>query len=850
MKLRALLATACLASISRAEVVELGVDNLAATIKSKPWTIVLFYDRNNEKEHEELDQLMTSLDSIFAANASTLGFAKLDIRRHSSYREAYKQADAPDPFIHDYFDGFPESAENKLVISHRTFMNLNGDLYWPTTTVLMADDFNVYSSLDLDFNASIQARIDILARWIEKSTTWPSEDIEELILSPINKEAKVSLEKKGKGNSFTFSKYFETLPSFHNDEKERDDRFVLEAGANESMNADLDGFYKHEPLYDREDEEDWLDVLALVIDRYLNWVEGYETKWDARRKAREDEQTNFGPLLYEMDQQLQDLFDRTFGRKGKMPQDRETLDATMSTREIKEKHETKSGVPNLRPHLDETVFGYGRPPNSIGSNLTVNEEVIEKLEEHEKKRAVPNLRPYLDEMVFGYGRSPESLDIYLREEVMQKLGPDTGTRQEARKTANPKDFAMFERMREYMKIVEDTNEDEALYLYTLEDLVTQWHNILVDFHDNLNQHYIEYLAKHPLAENGFKRETIEVIDMEDPENFALLSNYDAFHKRYTEPSVPVILGNVNMTDHRFTLAYLVEQCGASDVTSDVKVSNPVGEKSADDWGGLDDYKLDTNLLNNERKAEGYNRDLTLEQFIKLSRKLDNLYLHDFSLPDTCAKILHEETLYDEYQKFRIPSVLASYDLFHRVPFYDYASSWPSLFIGKKGSNSKIHVDSGATGFFMYLVSGRKRWIITQPSERPFLYERITKRSMVADVLGIDKSEAANEFLSKRFPLLHRVESMYEVIQEPGQLMYIPPDSPHAVENLEDTIGIALNLSPRDAFARHLHDQIHLDRQFGYSELAMKYMLFQENAENPMPTKDPLYMTFAEYKGQV
>ena len=846
MKLRAVLATACLASISRADVVKLGVDNLASTIKSKPWTIVLFYDRNNERENYDLDQLMASLDSTFSAN-TTLGFAKLDICRHSSYREAYKQADSPDPFIHDFYDGFPESAENKLVIGHQTFMNLNDDLYWPTTVVLMADDFNVYSALDLDFNANVQARINILARWIEKSMTWPPEDTTEIILSPINKEAKKTLAKKDKDSSFTFSKYFQTLPAFHDDDnEEQDDSFLLEAGANESMNVDLGGPYKHEPLYERDDEEDWLDVLASVIDRYLTWVEGYETKWDASRKAREDEQSNFGPLLYEMDQKLQDLVDRIFGPKGKLLQDRET----MSTRETKEKHDPKRAVPKLRPHLDETVFGYDRSPHSIGSNLSLKDEVIEMLEEHEKKHAIPNLRPYLDEMVFGYGRSPASLGRYFKEEVMQKLGPNAGIRQEARKEVNPKDFAMFERMREYMKVVEDTNMDEVLYSNTLEDLVTHWHNILVDFQHNLSQHYLEYRAEHPLADNGFKRETIDVIDMEDPKNFALLSDYDAFHKRYTQPSVPVILGNVNMTDHPFTLAYLVEQCGASDVTSDVKVSNPVGEKSADDWGGLDQYKLDTNLLNDERKAEGHKRDLTLQQFIALSRKLDNVYLHDFSLPDSCAKILHEETLYDKHQKFRIPSVLASYDLFHRLMFYDYSNSWPSLFIGKKGSNSKIHVDSGATGFFMYLVSGRKRWIVTKPSERPFLYEKITKNSMVADVLGIDKSDAANDFLSKRFPLLHRVENMYEVIQEPGQLIYIPPDSPHAVENLEDTVGISLNFSPRDAFARHLHDQIHHDREFGYSELAMKYMLFEENAENAMPTKDPLYMTFAEYKGQV
>jgi hypothetical protein len=151
---------------------------------------------------------------------------------------------------------------------------------------------------------------------------------------------------------------------------------------------------------------------------------------------------------------------------------------------------------------------------------------------------------------------------------------------------------------------------------------------------------------------------------------------------------------------------------------------------------------------------------------------------------------------------------------------------------------------------MYLVSGRKRWVITSPSERPFLYESILKQGVAADVLGIDKHEDVNEFLSERFPLLHRAENIYEVIQEPGQLIYIPPDSPHAVENLEDIVGIALNLGPRDGIARHLHDHIHLTRQFGDIELAIKYILFEDNADRPMPTKDPLYMTFAEYHAQM
>ena len=93
---------------------------------------------------------------------------------------------------------------------------------------------------------------------------------------------------------------------------------------------------------------------------------------------------------------------------------------------------------------------------------------------------------------------------------------------------------MFERIREYMKIVEETNKDGDLYLYPLADLITQWHNIMVEFQDKLNQRYLIYLSKHPLPDHTFKRRDVQVIDMKDPNNVDLLTNYDEFHKRYTK----------------------------------------------------------------------------------------------------------------------------------------------------------------------------------------------------------------------------------------------------------------------------------------------------------------------------
>ena len=49
------------------------------------------------------------------------------------------------------------------------------------------------------------------------------------------------------------------------------------------------------------------------------------------------------------------------------------------------------------------------------------------------------------------------------------------------------------------------------------------------------------------------------------------------------------------------------------------------------------------------------------------------------------------------------------DYFQRVFPNGYQHSWPSLFIGAKGTQSDMHVDSGGTNFWLYLLSGKKEW---------------------------------------------------------------------------------------------------------------------------------------------
>jgi hypothetical protein len=357
--------------------------------------------------------------------------------------------------------------------------------------------------------------------------------------------------------------------------------------------------------------------------------------------------------------------------------------------------------------------------------------------------------------------------------------------------------------------------------------------------------------------------------MNDPQNFPLLSDYDEFERRYTMQRKPVVLSNVALTTTNWTVDYLVETCGFIDVTQSVKKSHNVHEQGNDEWGGLTDFELPIELMTKQRRAilEDEEEDdddayaLSLEQFVALAERLDDLYLHDYSIWKKCAALFNDKTPYDpfEQQYFRIPSVIGSYDLLQRIGHSPYMYSWPSLFIGRKGSNSKLHVDSGATGFWMYLVSGRKRWVVYDEAERPFLYEAFLDSSFAANVLmlhstpNVTYNERVNDFFDVKFPLLNRphTESKgYEFVQEAGQLIYIPPNSPHAVENLDDIVGIAYNLIPRAGVAKHLHHLMHSTNNFAALEIALRYWITEpSHRSTPTQTVDPLYATLGEYISQ-
>jgi hypothetical protein len=827
-------------------VCELDLDSFAPTIGSSSFTLVLFYDRDDtsvktQRKHDILSRLaheyyqMKQPPAFFMKNIR-VSFAKLDIRKHNFLRWVYSPFKTRfgvgreyDDFYEDYdkLDNTWSPITHDMVNS-TTFMSLDSHQLpkFPTRWMLFNEDFNIlnyvhsgstidgvapvvdddYSSVRLWLGRAIRDDLHFVMqgvgqpRWafgesnddpkfLIKSRIYSEREqkreyAESDAMGTIDWEAAGKMAAKAKENEVTSERF---NPDLHLVDKDDDG----------------ETFYKYQQIADFNYAKDavFMKKIAKLAEVYLAWAGCYENLWDDERKAREDERTNYGFYLKQMNLQVKDMLFSVF-----------------------------------EDDLDDRSNPLIRPED------------------------IPTLKHYFEDMLFGYGRSPATLNNYLHENVYNANGNTTG-------------IELFERIREYMHVRETVGVkgEERRYAMYFRTLQIKWAAILAEFHTNLSRHYVSYRQANPDKDhqNRYVFEKLDVIDMGDPDNFEFLSNYDEFERRYTAKRQPYILSNVELTKpYNYTLAFLVKKCGFVDVTKSVRESYRIGDESVKNWGGLTEFELPEELMtdrrysydNDEEETEHVDHTLSLEQFVALSERFDNLYLHDFPLKKRCSTLFMSETPYDppEQQYFRIPSVIGRYDLYQKLPKSRYANSWPSLFVGRKGTNSKMHIDSGKSGFWMYLVSGRKRWVLYDAAERPFLYERLDRNSFLADVLALNSSahpsetEKIHEYFDATYPLLDRAtreSGGYEIIQEADQLVFIPPGTPHAVENLEDIVGISFNLVPRAGIAIHLHNMIHGDRNFGSLEITLRYLMTREGLSLAGSSANPLYTTFGDNMAQ-
>jgi hypothetical protein len=87
------------------------------------------------------------------------------------------------------------------------------------------------------------------------------------------------------------------------------------------------------------------------------------------------------------------------------------------------------------------------------------------------------------------------------------------------------------------------------------------------------------------------------------------------------------------------------------------------------------------------------------------------------------------------------------------------------------------------------VYGRKRWRFVNPRHTPFMYP-VVRKDFFYSASAVDARMTTQERLSAGYPLYDRIP-VYEAVLEPGDVLYSPQWWWHTVDNLSDSIGVAM-----------------------------------------------------------
>ena len=150
-----------------------------------------------------------------------------------------------------------------------------------------------------------------------------------------------------------------------------------------------------------------------------------------------------------------------------------------------------------------------------------------------------------------------------------------------------------------------------------------------------------------------------------------------------------------------------------------------------------------------------------------------------------------------WKEKRMPAMLAEFDrtqyfredLFsvlgpHQRPDFRW------FLAGPPGSGSPWHTDPHATSAWNGLLYGRKRWALYPPQVRP--------PGLAFDGGHYAAPKAFRWFLEV-YPFLKPEEKPIELIQEPGEIIFVPSGWWHTVLNVTETLAVTQNWIDRYNF---------------------------------------------------
>uniref|UniRef100_A0A1B6KL98 2-oxoglutarate and iron-dependent oxygenase JMJD4 n=1 Tax=Graphocephala atropunctata TaxID=36148 RepID=A0A1B6KL98_9HEMI len=175
---------------------------------------------------------------------------------------------------------------------------------------------------------------------------------------------------------------------------------------------------------------------------------------------------------------------------------------------------------------------------------------------------------------------------------------------------------------------------------------------------------------------------------------------------------------------------------------------------------------------------------TLKQYLNYWKK----YLcsnYSSEMPCLYLKDWHFTRDFPEKNIYRVPSVFAS-DWLNEyfTSREDVQDDYRFIYMGPKGSWTPFHADVFSSFSWSVNLCGQKRWLLYPPGQEKNLTDK--HNNLAYDV----EDPSLND--KDKFENYDKVGTRLEIIQNPGEAIFVPSGWHHQVWNLDDTISINHN----------------------------------------------------------
>lgn len=206
------------------------------------------------------------------------------------------------------------------------------------------------------------------------------------------------------------------------------------------------------------------------------------------------------------------------------------------------------------------------------------------------------------------------------------------------------------------------------------------------------------------------------------------------------------------------------------------------EGLTDEWKAMTSCRWN-NLLDNFgdyywRFSDTHGAGMTLDTYQKYITTLEGI------VDDAPLAVYDSQLAADDraclLQDYTVPNCFAAPDLFEKLG-EEERPPYKWILMGPARSGTGLHVDPMGTHAWVTVVEGLKRWVLFPYGTDPQL-------------IGIQDPQipSALWFANWYDKAMEAVPEAVEVLQRPGETVYVPAGWPHLVLNLEPTVAITHN----------------------------------------------------------